>query len=249
MAAVGGIKKREAVQNGRRVRCYDISAPRMLRAKVLRCRVHDFEWTLSVKYSNKIQQHFRGACRSNPSLFDGEILLLNDWRLESGCFHGSFFETSFASFLYWRDRIRDGGITNCSPAAVIVTADDKLLAVDRSSATKKPGIALPGGMPEPQDVAGRQLCLQRTLFRELKEELGLGCEELSNSPGWHIVYARSWLMPLKILHSRLSSEEMKCQATNYLSTIEPRELNGVYFVPYSRRTLSEIHNKLLAEYD
>lgn len=201
----------------------------------LSCSVTRYAWPLESKHSVEISNHYRRALRANPRLYNDTILLARGWGIRLGQFRAEFFQTDFASYLYWRKHAsEDRRVVNCSPAAIIISQDEQfLLATTSSLEGNSTKLCLPGGMPEPRDMQGSRLDLQDTLFRELAEELGVAKSQVSLLPGWYIVAGTSWIVVLKPMKCSIDAHVLSIQIRKYIARQRNPELIDVLFRPLS----------------
>src|SRR6266576_268539 len=88
------------------------------------------------------------------------------------------FEVDFASFIAWRDwGFPDKSVRNCFPMAALRSSDGAFLLGVMGSHTATAGqIYFPAGTPDPNDINGNTVDLERGVIRELIEETGLGID-------------------------------------------------------------------------
>jgi hypothetical protein len=81
-------------------------------------------WPFADQRRAEIHDHFIKLRMDKPALWNGRILLLNDYAINGTVFRGRFFETDYASFLAWRDwDIPDATVQNCFAMGAIKAAD------------------------------------------------------------------------------------------------------------------------------
>ena len=66
----------------------------------------DHCWSFVQVHATQIEAHWHRRTAEQPTLFNGDILLLHNWSCVDGRFHGQCLITEFKSFLYWRDHKR-----------------------------------------------------------------------------------------------------------------------------------------------
>ena len=69
----------------------------------LELRLQHRRWPFADERRRDIDAHFAALRRARPALWNGRVLLLDEFSIADGVFHGSWFETDFASLLAWRD--------------------------------------------------------------------------------------------------------------------------------------------------
>src|SRR5207245_10440426 len=58
-----------------------------------------------------------------------------------------------------------------------------------------------GGTPDPHDVAGERVDLERSVLRELAEETGLSAETVRPEPGWHAIFDEARIAMVRVLRT------------------------------------------------
>lgn len=148
--------------------------------ETLDLRLEPGRWAFEDDYGARIARHWDAACRANPALFNGRVLMMTRCSLAGGRLEGGLVEASFAAFLAWRDwGFPDAGVVNCFGSAAILSADGALLYGEMAPHTANAGLVYPpGGSLEPCDADARgQVDMARAIARELGEETGLeACE-------------------------------------------------------------------------
>lgn len=114
------------------------------------------------------------ACRDNPALYDGPILLIREILWVGETCEVSFFQSSFSRYLWAR---AGGGMPARAlfASVVAVTADGMLLAGRMAESTSTPHrVQLPGGNVDRADGSSLSVRTARLAAqRELAEEVGI----------------------------------------------------------------------------
>ncbi|MBA5777762.1 GNAT family N-acetyltransferase [Stappia sp. F7233] len=133
-------------------------------------------WAFEERHGEAIEANWRDVTAANPSLWNGRVLKLAQWRLENGVFQGEMVDASFAAFLAWRDwGYPDPTIRNLFGSAVIKSADGAFVFGRMAQHTASAGLVYPpGGNLDHADITddGR-VDVEASIFRELAEETGL----------------------------------------------------------------------------
>lgn len=133
-------------------------------------------WRFEADNEARIARHWAKARAANPALFNGRVLMMTRWSIDSGVLAGQFVKADFASLLAWRDwGFPDRSVLNCFGSAAILSGDGALIYGEMAGHTANAGrIYPPGGSLEPGDVsASGAVDLRGSIARELKEETGL----------------------------------------------------------------------------
>jgi 8-oxo-dGTP pyrophosphatase MutT (NUDIX family) len=146
--------------------------------------------------------------------------------------HGEYLETDYASFAAWRHWDRPAAkVHDCFSAAAILAADDAFLLGVMGSHTFNAGkIYFPCGTPDPADIVGDKVDLERSAGRELKEETGFNVTEFASEPGWTMVADGSLIAQIKVLRSKESSAALRERILTHLAREQHPELADIRII-------------------
>lgn len=189
------------------------------------------EWPYARENAALIAAHFAAEAEKRP-LWNGQLLLMHDWRIDGANGVGQYFQTDFASFLTWRDLgFADPDIRNGFGMAALRSAEGHFVLGEMAGTTANAGkVYFPAGTPDPLDVRGDRLDMEGSVRRELAEETGLGDAECTFSPEWVAVDAGPRLALMKPVHSRLPAEELARRILAHGHTGEHPEFSAVRMV-------------------
>lgn len=123
---------------------------------------------------------------ANPSLFDGEVVLLSQMayagrRVEARC-----HAVRYSTFLHWRRHRPPGSGEHLFAHAMPVTRDNALIAARMRANTANPGqVYFAAGSFEPSDFRDGVADIDFNMTREVREETGLDLGPLRRDPGYH----------------------------------------------------------------
>ena len=189
-------------------------------------------WPFADQRRAEIHDHFTKLRMDKPALWNGRILLLNDYAINGTVFRGKFFETDYASFLAWRDwDIPDATVQNCFAMGAIKGADGAFVLGIMGDHTANAGsIYFPCGMTDPQSVDGTSVNLEASLWREVAEETGLTSADLTAEPYWHTVFQGSRIGHIRILHARENADALRARILANLALENQPEFANIYIV-------------------
>lgn len=195
-------------------------------------------WAFADERRGEIDAYFATLARDNSTLWNGRVLLLHRWAVDQDVFRGAYLETDYASLLAWRDwGFPDPAIRNCYSMAAVRSSDGAFLLGVMNAHTANAGrIYFPCGTPDPSDVAGPAVDLDRSLRRELLEETGIDASELLPEPGWHAVFAGPRIAVAKVLQSPWGAAELHDRALRHVRAQPQPELADIRVV----RSLAEL---------
>jgi len=190
-------------------------------------------WPFAVGRRAGIDAHFAALKARKPAVWNGRILLLHEHTLEHGVLRGAYLETDFASFVAWKDwRVMDAGVTDCTAASALVSADGALLLGVMGAHTFNAGrIYFPCGTPDPNDIVNGRVDLEASARRELEEETGLTAAKFTADPGWLLVRTdRQLMLAVKVLRARESADQLRARILANLAREQHPELADIRIV-------------------
>jgi 8-oxo-dGTP pyrophosphatase MutT (NUDIX family) len=96
------------------------------------------------------------------------------------------------------------------------------------------------GTPDPNDVAGETVDLERGVMRELTEETGLGLTDAQPLEGWHATPLGQRLALMKIVQAREDAGTLRERILAFIASEREPELAGVHVV----RSVNDLHPKM-----
>ena len=189
-------------------------------------------WDFAVERRDEIDAYFTALRQDKPSIWNGRVLLLHHHAMKDGVLHGEYLETDYASFAAWRQWGRPAAkVHDCFSAAAILAADDAFLLGVMGSHTFNAGkIYFPCGTPDPADIVGDKVDLERSAGRELKEETGFNVTEFASEPGWTMVADGSLIAQIKVLRSKESSAALRERILTHLAREQHPELADIRII-------------------
>lgn len=186
-------------------------------------------WPFAAARRTEIDAHFADLKRHNPALWNGRVLLLHHYSVNTDIFQGAYLETDYASMLAWRDwGFPDRAIWNCFGMAAVRSVEGAFLLGVMAAHTANAGLTyFPAGTVDPDDVVGGRIDLEGSLRRELAEETGLDIGQMNAQTGWHAVFAGPRIAVMKILQASESAAVLKRRALQHLADQTQPELADI----------------------
>jgi 8-oxo-dGTP pyrophosphatase MutT (NUDIX family) len=195
------------------------------------------EWPFAVERADDIARHWRQRKAQKPQMFNGRVLLLGQHEFISRhdgatILRGSYFEVDFSAFLAWRDfGFPDSPVCNCFSMAALRSMDGAFLLGEMGAHTANAGsIYFAAGTPDAQDVFAGKVDLAASVARELREETGLGADDVAMAPNWTIVYAPPRIACIKLTRVAASAFEVKARMDAFLRKENQPELARIHVV-------------------
>jgi hypothetical protein len=161
------------------------------------------------------------------------VLLLNRFLIRDATLLGSCFETDYASFIAWLDwNCPDPTVYNFFAVAALRTADDAYLVAEMAPYTAGAGrLHFPGGTPDPSDIDDRGAFDPiGHLSRELREETGIGINELDAESGWVLVRDRCSVALIRRLISRQNADDLRRRVIRHIRAEQQPELSDMHII-------------------
>lgn len=193
-------------------------------------------WRFAEQRAAEIDANWERLRASRPGVFDGRVLVADRWDVEERAGRRVLvtrhFATRFRNFIAMRDwGFPDPGVRNCFAAAALVSADGDWVLGAMGAHTANAGrVYFPCGTPDMDDVEGLRVDLEGSVLRELEEETGVAPEDVSLDPGWTIVFEGGRIACMKIVRSRLATQELVARIRAFLDADPAAELSGVHVV-------------------
>ena len=166
--------------------------PAMVRVTDCRLSVSPDRWHFAAENWAAIETHWKRRQSEAPALFNGDVFLLSEARIEEGVLLGSYLAANFASYLYWRETgFSDQTVCDAFGCVMVAPADGGWLVARAADGCLNEGLdVFPGGLIDPRDIRetvhGRLIDVGAGAMRELQEESGLQAGELTLERGFQI---------------------------------------------------------------
>ncbi|MEM9029290.1 MAG: hypothetical protein AAGC70_13060 [Pseudomonadota bacterium] len=206
------------------------------RARSLRVEASDDDWPFARDNADEIAAHWQARVAQNPAFFNGQILMLRDWRVVEDAFTATAVSVDFAAFLYWREKAPDDrSMTHVFGTAAIILADGGVVTAHAGPGTINDGqLHLPGGFIDPQDiqVIGSEAVVDLDLHakRELSEELGLRADELGPRTETLVCWTGREIGLIGVYHSVLKASDLESRLAQHTIESGQSEVTAVYVV-------------------
>ena len=190
------------------------------------------DWPFAQERRAEIAAHFAAKQAQTPALWNGRVLLVNEWSVTSHVLRGTYFATNFADFLAWRDwDFPDRSVVNCFAMGAIRTADGAFVLGVMSAHTANAGkIYFPAGTPEPDDVVDGHVDLVGNIAREVAEETGLTAADFEPEAGWTAVVDGQRMALVRVLRAYANADQLEARVRAHLASEDQPELGDIRIV-------------------
>ena len=189
-------------------------------------------WRFAEERRAEIDAHFAKLRLAKPEMWNGQVLLMRRGEIADGVLSGAYLKTDFASFISWRDwGFPDKSVRNCFPMAALRSADGAFLLGVMGAHTATAGqIYFPAGTPDPNDIDGDTVDLERGVIRELIEETGLGAADVVAEPGWSATPLGQRLALMKIVQAGATATALRDRIRVFLASQKQPEFTDIHIV-------------------
>lgn len=206
-------------------------------------RLTDDAWSFAQDNAAEIAKHWAGMTAANPTLFNGNVLLMAGGGLTDGFFQADLIEVDYASFITWRDwGWCDTSVHDCYGCAVIVSSDGALIMGRMASHTVNGGLIYPpGGSLTREDLLpDGSVDMVGSIARELAEETGLDAAD-ADPDGFYLAASDQRLAIGQVLRFALTAEELAARVQSHIASEEQPELSHVIIM----RDVTDVDPKLM----
>jgi hypothetical protein len=191
-----------------------------------------WRWPFAEARRGEIDAHFALKQRETPEIWNGRVLLGRDPDFTGDRFHGSYFETDFASLLAWRDwGFPEAGAFNGFGMGALRCADGAFVMGEMGRHTANAGrIYFPAGTPDLDDIRDGAVDITGNVMREIEEETGLTAADYRPDPHWDCVVAGASIAMIRILNVDLPGEAVRARIEATLAAQHQPELTAIHLV-------------------
>lgn len=160
-------------------------------------------WEWAEENRDAIEANWTKVIAGRPRIFNGRVLLMQDFRIDPDLCRATYFEADFKDFLAWRDlRYPDPSISNGYAMGALQGSDGAYICGVMGAHTANFGrIYFPSGTPDPSDLRpDGTVDLATSVFRELEEETALPPDLFEVGEDWIVVNhwpAVAFMRPLR----------------------------------------------------
>jgi 8-oxo-dGTP pyrophosphatase MutT (NUDIX family) len=207
---------------------------RVVRIESLALEVSPGRWLYADHHRDVIDAHWKLATAANPSFFNGVIHVIDRIDVGDTLLTAQLLATDFKSYLYWRDEgyPTEGGVRDGFGSALIRTGEGHILLGRQRLGNINAGLAyLPGGFIDSRDAgAGGVVDIAASIERELREETGLGMNDLEAEPGYIVTMTGAQVSFAVAYNSPLGSKELVAKVHTHIAAEAEPELAEMVIV-------------------
>ena len=192
-----------------------------------------YDWPYARENAEAIAAHWAKLSAGKPAMFDGRILLQHRAALRDCVFEAQYFETSYSSFMAWRDDGFPGQVVrNGFAMAALQASDGAFLCGKMGEHTANAGkVYFAAGTPDRADLrADGTVDLAGSVTRELEEETGLRRGEVTVGEGWTALVERGRIAFMRPVTIDLPAAEARALMLERMRTLEEEELSDIIVI-------------------
>lgn len=207
---------------------------RVIRIESLTLAVSPGRWLYADQYRDGIEAHWKLATAANPSFFNGVIHVIDRIDVRENHVAARLLATEFKSFLYWRDAgfPAEGDVRDGFGSALIRSAEGHILLGRQQPGNINAGLAyLPGGFIDNRDAGSDGVVdIAASIERELREETGLGLDDLKAEPGFIVTLTGAQVSFAVAYNSELGARELAAKVQAHIAAEAEPELAEMVIV-------------------
>lgn len=174
-----------------------------------------------------IDENWRAEVAANPALFDGTMVLLSSLSYSDRRMVGKCHAIRFATFMHWRRRRANGTAQHAFAHAMLVAADNALVAIRMGAHTASPGsVYFAAGSFEPRDFPDGNVDLHFNMARELNEETGLSIDGARREDQHYFISLESGTVIFRRYFLDHDAETLAAQIREFVATEAEPEIEG-----------------------
>lgn len=194
--------------------------------------IEDRTWPYAETHAQAIEAAWARVREATPALFDGEVLVIAERRVNDDRFEAVYRPVRYSQFLhYMRHGEADGMTRNGFALAGLTSAEGALMMGVMGGHTANAGkVYFPGGTPDLSDVVDGRLDLEGSARRELEEETGLSPEEITAEAGFWMTEDDKRTAFIKVMRSALPADALRARILDALAGQAEPELSDIHIV-------------------
>ena len=199
----------------------------------IEARVEPYDWPFARERAAEIAAHWGKISAGKPAMFDGRVMLQSHAAIEGGVLRARYFETSYSTFMAWRDFGHPGPIIrNGYAMAALRAADGAFICGVMGAHTANAGkVYFAAGTPDRDDARpDGSLDLAGSATRELGEETGLRPDELAVEERWTAVIMTGRIAFMRPVGIALPAEDARRLMLERIAAQDEPELSDIVIV-------------------
>ncbi len=177
----------------------------------------------------EIEANWLAEHEANPALFNGEMLIHRDIRIDAGGrLAATGHLTPYATMLWWRKQPDRPVAEHLFPIAVPITSDGAILAIEMGARTANAGrVYCAAGSLDAHDIIdGSKVDLDANMLREVREETGIDLTGATPVGGYLGVRIFRAVTLFRVFLLPYDAEEACARVRHHMETDDEQEIAG-----------------------
>lgn len=177
--------------------------------------------------ADAIKANWEQEISAKPALFDGTVVLLSQLAWRDRRLVGRCHEVNYSTFMLWRKRRENSGAEHAYAHAMLVAADNALVAIRMGSHTVGAGsVYFAAGSFEPVDFRDGLVDVDFNMIREVREETGLDLSDARRGRHWHALSIPSGTVIFRRYHVDEPADDIASRIRAFVAAEADPEIEG-----------------------
>lgn len=178
-----------------------------------------------------IRANWEAERQANPTLYDGEVVLLSRLTYADGTLSGRCHVVRFATFMFWRRQRPVQAVAHTFAHPMLVTKDNALVAIRSAQHTVNAGLVyFAAGSFEPGDFRDGSIDLEYNMQREVTEETGLDISRLLRDRRFHALSRDEGTVIFRRYYFDCGAEELAAKIDAHARACAGSEIDGAVVI-------------------
>ena len=181
-----------------------------------------------------IAENWQHEIAANPALFDGMVVLLSQLAYRDSRLVGRCHAVNYSTFMLWRKRRENSGAEHAYAHAMLVAADNALVAIRMGPRTVNAGrVYFAAGSFEPVDFRDGLVDVDFNMIREVREETGLDLSGAERGKRYHAMSTNSGTVIFRRYYEMAPADEIARRITAFVATETEPEIEGPVIIRHA----------------
>ncbi|WP_027160568.1 hypothetical protein [Mesorhizobium sp. WSM1293] len=181
-----------------------------------------------------IAENWQHEIAANPALFDGMVVLLSQLAYRDNRLAGRCHAVNYSTFMLWRKRRENSGAEHAYAHAMLVAADNALVAIRMGPHTVNAGrVYFAAGSFEPVDFRDGLVDVDFNMMREVREETGLDLSGAERGKRYHAMSTNSGTVIFRRYHAAAPADEIAQRISAFVATETEPEIDGPVIIRHA----------------
>lgn len=181
-----------------------------------------------------IAENWQHEIAANPALFDGMVVLLSQLAYRDSRLVGRCHAVNYSTFMLWRKRRENSGAEHAYAHAMLVAADNALVAIRMGPRTVNAGrVYFAAGSFEPVDFRDGLVDVDFNMIREVREETGVDLSGAERGKRYHAMSTNSGTVIFRRYYETAPADEIARRITAFVATETEPEIEGPVIIRHA----------------